>query len=108
MRLTEIRAIMCDEGWPHVKGKKTQPNPLACAECESICLGGVELLKKIPDAEFRALLCGGDCETCRQPCNLRRLAFMRKIKPIVVRHKPSTWIDIAMWPYNQRHAFEER
>lgn len=116
MRLKEIRAMMCDEGWPYKKTKSGmrngQPNPLACAECESMCLGGVEYLKKIPDKEFRALLCGGDCANCRQPCNLRRLALMRKIKPRVVRPrakpKARTWLDIAMRPYNERHAFDTR
>lgn len=112
MKIAEIRAMMCDEGWPHKKGRKTNPNPLACAECESMCLGGVELLKKIPDKEFRALLCGGDCANCRQPCNLRRLALMRKIKPCIVRprakRKARTWLDIAMRPYNEQHAFDER
>jgi hypothetical protein len=107
MRMKEIRAMMCDEGWPHIKGRKTQPNPLACAECESMCLGCVQLLKKINDEEFRDLLCGGDCANCRQPCNLRRLAIMRKIKPAVVRKrekpKASTWLDIALKPYYDRH-----
>ena len=79
--MNEIHAIMCDEGWLHIKGKRTKPTPLACVECESMCLGGVELLKKITDKEFLALMCGADCNTCRQPCNLRRLALMRKIKP---------------------------
>lgn len=115
MRLKEIRSIMCDEGWPYAKGnrgmKSGPPNPLACAECESMCLGGVEYLKRIPDKEFRALLCGGDCANCRQPCNLRRLALMRKIKPHIVRprEKPKarTWLEIAMRPYNERHAFDK-
>lgn len=110
MRMKQIREMMCDEGWPKVKGKpKLPPNPLACAECESMCLGGVELLKKIKEDEFQALLCGGDCDTCRQPCNLRRIALMRKIRPKVVRpreRKPQSktwWLDIAMRPYNERH-----
>ena len=116
MRLKEIREMMCDEGWPHYKGHKGMvsgpPNPLACAECESMFLGGVEYLKYIPDEEFRALLCGGDCANCRQPCNLRRLALMRKIKPRVVRkrknEKRKTWLGIAMRPYDERHAFDKK
>ena len=113
MRLKQIRSMMCNEGWPYYKGgKKHPPNPLACVECESMCLGGVEYLKYIPDKEFRALLCGGDCANCRQPCNLRRLALMRKIKPRVVRPrakpKKRTWVEIAMRPYNERHAFDNK
>lgn len=109
MRLKEISSIMCDEGWPDIKGKPIQkPNLLACAECESMCLGGVELLKKIKDEEFQALLCGGDCNACRQPCNLRRIAIMRKIKPPVIRQrakpKCKTWLEIAMRPYTERHG----
>lgn len=104
MRMREIRSLMCDEGWP-TKGNKS-PNPLACAECESMCLGGVEYLKKMKDDDFRTLLCGGDCETCRQPCNLRRLAIMRRIKPPVIRArskpKRKTWTEIAMRPYLER------
>ena len=111
MRMNEIRTMMCDEALPYDKTnrgwKYGKPNPVACAECESVCLGGIEYLKKIPDNEFQALLCGGDCDTCRQPCNLRRLALMRKIRPHVVRkrEKPRnrTFLDIAMEPYYQRH-----
>lgn len=99
-----IRSMMCDEGWPS-NGK---PNPLACAECESMCLGGVEYLKKIKEDEFRDLLCGADCDTCRQPCNLRRIALMRKIKPRVIRPrkkaKPKTWLEIALRPYYERRS----
>lgn len=107
MRIKEIRSLMCDEGWPHFRGRKNQkPNPLACAECESMCLGGVEYLKKLKEDDFRALLCGADCDTCRQPCNLRRIALMRKIKPPVIRQrakpKCKTWLEIAMRPYNER------
>lgn len=116
MRLKEIRAMMCDEGWPNKRTNKGvrigQPNPLACVECESMCLGGVEYLKKVKADEFQALLCGGDCENCRQPCNLRRIALMRKIKPPVVRkrEKPRqrSWLDIALKPYNERHALDKR
>lgn len=108
MRMSEIRSLMCDEGWPYVKGgKKYPPNPVACAECESVCLGGVQYLKKIHEKEFQALLCGGDCANCRQPCNLRRIAMMRKIKPPVVRkrQKPKnrTFWDIALKPYYDHH-----
>lgn len=111
MRMKEIRSMMCDEAWPYVKIKGVykygQPNPLACAECESVCFGGVQYLKKIPEKEFQALLCGGDCANCRQPCNLRRIAMMRKIKPPVVRkrEKPKnrTFLETAMEPYYLRH-----
>ena len=111
MRMKEIRSMMCDEAWPYIKTKNVykygQPNPLACAECESTCLGGVQYLKQLPEKEFRALMCGADCNTCRQPCNLRRIAIMRKIKPPVVRkrEKPKnrTFLDIAMQPYYVRH-----
>lgn len=111
MKIKQIRAIMCDEGWPTFHDRKNQqPNPLACAECESMCLGGVELLKKIKEDEFQALLCGGDCETCRQPCNLRRIALMRKIKPPVIRRrekpKQKSWLEIAMRPYYERRKHD--
>lgn len=108
MRIKEIRSLMCDEGWPSksYRNPHPEPNPLACAECESMCLGGVEYLKKLKEDEFRALLCGADCNTCRQPCNLRRIALMRKIKPPVIRQrakpKCKTWLEIAMRPYNER------
>lgn len=78
-----------------------------------MCLGGVELLKKLNEDDFQGLLCGADCDTCRQPCNLRRIALMRNIKPPVVRHKPpviqqdgkpnyQSWLEIAMRPYYER------
>ena len=110
MRMKEIRSKMCEEGWPTVRGVKNTPNPLSCAECESMCLGGLEYLKKIKEDEFQALLCGGDCENCRQPCNLRRIALMRKIKPMALLVRPKErkpksenwWLDIAMRPYIER------
>ena len=120
MKAKELCALVCDEAWPQIRGKKTQPNPLACVECESMCLGGVELLKQIPDDQFVSLLCGGDCDTCRQPCNMRRIALARKLKPPAVREpKPRTvrkrrkprsipWIWIAMRPYNERHEIDNR
>ena len=109
MRMSEIRSIMCDEGWPYVKGgKKQPPNPLACVECDSMCLGGVEYLKRMKETEFQGLLCGADCDTCRQPCNLRRIAIMRRIKPVkvIARAKPKrkTWLEIAMRPYYERNG----
>lgn len=110
-----LRLEMCEIGWPNKKaGRPSKPNPLACAECESMCGGGVELLRTISADDFRALLCGGDCETCRQPCNLRRIALARGIKPEPVRKKrPAAkkrkeakvepwWIEIALKPYNER------
>lgn len=117
-----LRLEMCEIGWPNKRGSK--PIPLACAECESMCGGGVELLQTISVEDFRALLCGGDCETCRQPCNLRRIAAARGIKPEAVKiqkdkpvaakaQKPAAkkrktpvveawWIEIALKPYYER------
>lgn len=112
MKLKQIRDRMCTDGWSQ-NGKRyaKEPNPLACAECESMCLGGAELLRTIPEEKFRELLCGADCETCRQPCNLRRIALMRQIKPRVVRkrEKPKckTWEEIAMRPYWERRRENE-
>lgn len=110
-----LRLEMCEIGWPNKrKGKASKPNPLACAECESMCGGGIELLETISVDDFRALLCGGDCETCRQPCNLRRIALARKIRPEAVKtQKPAAkkrktpkveawWIEIALKPYYER------
>lgn len=55
-----LRTEMCEIGWPNKKaGRPSKPNPLACAECESMCGGGVELLRTISADDFRALLCGG-------------------------------------------------
>lgn len=108
MRIKHIRSMMCDEAWPD--GKDKPLNALACAECESMCLGGVEMLKHINEEEFQVLLCGGDCDSCRQPCNLRRIALMRKIKPAAVvvkakaKPKRRTWVEIAMRPYLERRA----
>jgi len=110
MRIKEIRELMCDDGWPTVHTKSSrrgEPNPMACVEGESMCLGGVQYLKQMKEEDFRELLCGGDCNTCRQPCNLRRLALMRKIKPIVVRPKAKprrlSFYDMAMKPYWLRY-----
>lgn len=50
------------------------------------------------------LLCGADCDTCRQPCNLRRIALMRNIT-IANSHKEKmrkSWLKIALRPYNER------
>lgn len=108
MNQKSIRTMMCDEACrkDSITRKWREVNPLACAECESMCLGGVEYLKRMKEDDFRELLCGADCDTCRQPCNLWRIALMRKIKPHVIRRreKPKcrTWLEIAMRPYLER------
>lgn len=139
MTLKEIRSRMCDEGWlityKH-RDRLNKPNPLACVECESMCSGGLDYLSSMPADEFRELLCGADCDTCRQPCNLRRIALRRKIRPKVVhmpepahRHKPVrrpekarrpkvprprtithrlSFSDYAMIPYYQKHPYPEK
>lgn len=121
-----LRSMMCPVGWPDNARK---PIPLACAECESFCAGGFKCLKTISADDFRALLCGGECETCRQPCNLRRIAAARGIRPEAVKAeeakpKPAAvakkrkknkkitvsdkWIEIACRPYFERMRENER
>ena len=85
-------------------------------------------MKTIGADDFRALLCGGECETCRQPCNLRRIAAARGIRPEAVKAeevkpKPAAakkrkknkkitvsdkWIEIACRPYFERMRENER
>lgn len=98
---------LCDDAYPNEKGgrrkKGRKPNPLACAECESPCEWGLELLKTIDVKEYKALLCGADCEVCRQPCNLRRVTYMRGIKWVRTKKKKG-WMYVAMRPYTERHG----
>ena len=108
MRKKDLYTNLCDEAYPtDSDGKRRRGrtfNPVACAECESPCVYGIELLKTIDEKEFRELLCGADCETCREPCNIRRIALMRKIT-MANSHKEKmrkTWLSIAMRPYHER------
>lgn len=103
-----LHIMLCDDAYPtdrdgkRYRGRKK--NPLACAECESPCWWGIEMLKALSEKEFAELLCGADCDTCRQPCNLRRIALMRSIT-WAKAHKgkrPKGWFDIALRPYNER------
>lgn len=98
---------LCEDAYPSESGGKRRKgrkaNPLACAECESPCEWGLELLKTISDKEYKALLCGADCEACRQPCNLRRVTYMRGIKWVRTKKKKG-WMYVAMRPYTERHG----
>lgn len=68
---------LCEEAMPEIR-RGAKPNAVACAECDSLCIYGLRLLSGIDDEAFSQLLCGSDCETCRQPCSLRNAALMRK------------------------------
>ncbi len=98
-------AYQTDKDGKRHKGRK--PNPLACAECESICEWGIELLKSIDEQEYQELLCGADCETCRQPCNLRRITWMRGIR-WTNRKIQKNWTCVAMRPYLEEKRRNER
>lgn len=105
----ELYVALCDDAYPNDKdGKRRRgrmANPLACAECESPCMYGIELLKTIDEKAFQELMCGADCNTCIQPCNLRRVALMRNIKWVNHRERmQKSWMYIAMKPYYEREA----
>lgn len=99
---------LCDEAYPNdsdgKRRKGREPNPVACAECESPCVYGIELLKTIEEKAFRELLCGADCKECRQPCNIRRIALMRNIVWANSQREKvrKAWLNIAMKPYYDR------
>lgn len=104
----KLYLTLCEEAYPTDKDgrrrKGRQMNPLACAECESPCQWGIEMLKELDEKAFRDLLCGADCNTCRQPCNLRRISQSRKITK-TISHKEKmrkSWLAVALRPYNQR------
>lgn len=110
----DLFTSLCEDAYPTDKDGKRhrgrKANPLACAECESPCAWGFELLKTIDEKEYKALLCGADCEACRQPCNLRRITQMRGIKwnrPLKEKIQNS-WLHVAMRPYYERHGRNER
>lgn len=67
---------------------------LACAECESPCRYGIQALREMDRRKLRGLLCGGDCGTCRQPCNLRKIVLDRGIRC----GQTSAWLEIALRP----------
>ncbi len=104
MAYAKIEHLLCDEAKPG-------DGLTACAECESPCEYGKRALAEADDRTLAGLMCGADCETCRQPCNLRRVVTARGLKP--AQHRPAVsrkrtmqagWIDIAMRPYIERHG----
>lgn len=101
---------LCDDAYPSERGGRRRSgrkaNPLACAECESPCEWGIELLKTIDEKEYKALLCGADCEACRQPCNLRRVTYMRGIK-LVKPQKQKSWMCVALRPHLEKKRRNE-
>lgn len=113
MTRTEIYKGLCAEANPvpddsHIL-RGTYVNPVACAECESPCQLGFELLKTMDEKKFALLLCGGDCNTCRTPCNMRRISLMRGITwARTHREKQSkSWLDVVMRPYYERRKGED-
>lgn len=107
MKKADALCGLCTEAY-HPDGKRRleqKAKPLACAECESPCQYGLELLKMLNEKTFRSLLCGAECTTCRQPCNLWRVAQMRDLKPLPTQREAMEkgWIETAMRPYNEKH-----
>lgn len=109
MAYAKLEHLLCDEA-------KLGDGLTACAECESPCEYGKRALAEADDRTLAGLMCGADCETCRQPCNLRRVVTARGLKP--AQHRPAAsrkrtmqagWIAIAMRPYIEKHGrFNER
>lgn len=108
MTNAEMRAGLCKEAAIRNTsgiGRITHLNPVACVECEAPCVYGLTMLEKLPKQEFEALQCGATCETCRQPCNLRRIALRRGIQWVSHKVKMQrTWMDAVMRPYYERRA----
>lgn len=85
MRPALIKHQLCEDGAGSL---------LACAECESPCWYGIQALREMDRRKLRVLLCGGDCGTCRQPCNLRKIVLDRGIRC----GQTSEWLEIALRP----------
>ena len=107
MQYNDLHVKLCEDAYPTDKdGRRRRGrtiNAAACAECESPCVWGFDMLKGLDEKAFRELLCGADCRTCRQPCNLRRIALMRDIIWLSRKEKVhKTWLKIAMRPYYER------
>lgn len=81
MRRAELRKKivpnLCDDAMPEIR-RGAKPNAVACAECVSMCIYGMRYLEELEDSDFEALRCGGDCEKCICPCNLRKADLIRK------------------------------
>lgn len=109
MTRAEMLRGLCYDAYPDKKetGRRSIScyKALACVECECPCLYGIEALKALTDEQFNGLKCGsGDCETCRQPCTLHRVAYMRDIRFSSALHgrKQKSWEEIALKPYYDR------
>ena len=87
------------------RGRVEKINLTACAECESPCTYGMEMLEALDKKAFEALQCGASCEQCRQPCNLRRIAIRRGIQWVSKKEKmQESWLHVAMRPYHERNG----
>lgn len=115
MPQTEVLRGLCADAYPGNIDRGGRLNikgfcALACVECEAACEYGLAALLLLPARERERLRCGGECESCRQPCLMQRVEYLtrtkraRKMKADMRR----LWIATAMRPYYERRRAEAR